>query len=330
MLYREDPLGASSPVPQSSQAGDLSVSDTPVLFIGFNRPEQSREVFDALATAAPTRLYVAIDGARADRPGEDRLVAEVRGLFEAVDWDCEVTFLDREENLGCKLAVSGAIDWFFDNEEAGVILEDDCVPDPSFFPFCAELLERYRDDTRVMHIAGYNHRPDYVWDPDYSYFFSEYGYMWGWATWRRAWALYDIELPTFDEIVEKDYLRSALPGRLARRYHLKKIRDAVTGVNDTWDYQWDFVRMSNSGLSIVPHSNLIRNIGFGEDATHTVSANNPSLENLAVGIDFPLRHPEFMVVDRRSDRAYFNGLVRWTIYRKLMGLLGRRGYETAG
>lgn len=183
---------------------------TPILFIGFNRPETSRQVFAAIRSAEPTDLYVAIDGPRVGHSDEAARVAEVRAIFDDVDWDCEVHTLFREDNVGCRLGVSGAINWFFENVEAGIILEDDCVPSSSFFGYCEELLDRFADDTRIMHIAGYNHRPDFVWDPDYSYFFSHYGYMWGWATWRRAWAFYDVELPHFDEIVAKGYLKLSL------------------------------------------------------------------------------------------------------------------------
>ena len=304
--------------------------DTPVLFIGFNRPETSKKVFEAIRGIRPAKLYVALDGPRPDKPGEDGLCEEVKGIFENIDWDCELKTLFRQENVGCKLGVVGAIDWLFENEEKGIILEDDCVPSKSFFHFCDELLDRYMHDTRVMHIAGYNHRPDYVRDPDYSYYFSYYGYMWGWATWRRAWNLYDVNLSNFEEVIKKNYLDGILPGKLATKYYIKKVRDAYTGVNDTWDYQWDFIRMTNSGLSIVPHNNLIHNIGFGEDATHTVSSANWSMNNIASELEFPLQHPHFVLCDTKSDRVYFNQLMKWTAYRKVMGLVGVKGFSTQG
>lgn len=304
------------------------MTNAPVLLIGFNRPEDTRQVFEAIRAAQPSELFFAVDGAR--HPEEQSVVDAVRAIVDDVDWPCEVKTLFRPENVGCKLGVSGAIDWFFEHVEAGIILEDDCVPRASFFPFCAEMLERYEADTRIMHIAGYNHVPDFSWDADYSYYFSQYGYMWGWATWRRAWALYDINLPSFGEVVDKGYLEGALPNRWALKYHLKKIRDAHDGTNDTWDYQWDFVRLTNSGLSIVPHVNMITNIGFGEGATHTISSKNPSTSNPGQDIEFPVRHPPFVVVDAKSDRAYFRFLARWTAQRKLLGLFNRPGFRTEG
>lgn len=305
-----------------------SMTNAPVLLIGFNRPDDTTQVFEAIRDARPTRLFIAVDGARS--PEEQPKVDAVRALAGCVDWPCDVSTLFRDENVGCKLGVSGAIDWFFENVEAGIILEDDCVPTASFFRFCSEMLERYATDTRVMHVAGYNHVPEFVWDPDYSYYFSQYGYMWGWATWKRAWELYDVDIPSFSEVVEKGYLQGALPNRFALKYHMKKIRDAHDGTNDTWDYQWDFVRLTNSGLSVVPHVNMITNIGFGDDATHTVSSKNPSTANPGREIEFPIQHPPFVVVDARSDRAYFTFLARWTARRKLFGLFQRPGFRTEG
>jgi len=258
------------------------------------------------------------------------MVEEVRAFADRVDWPCEVKTLFRDENVGCTLGVSGAITWFFEHVESGIILEDDCVPTQSFYLFCSEMLSRFADDTRVMHVAGYNHVPEAVWDEDYSYHFSQYGYMWGWATWRRAWQHYDVTLPHFDEVVAKGYLDGALPNRAALRYHLKKIRDARDGTNDTWDYQWDFVRLTQSGLSIVPNTNMIENIGFGEGATHTLSENNPSTANPSRELPLPIRHPPFMVVDAKSDRAYFTFLARWTARRKALGILQRPGFRAEG
>ncbi len=170
-----------------------SVLGTPVLFLIFNRPDTTTRVFEAIREARPSRLYVAADGPRADKEGEAQRCLETRKITEAVDWPCEVRRLYREENLGCKLAVSSAITWFFTHEEEGIILEDDCLPDQSFFPFCAAMLERYRDDGRIMMVLGTSLLPP-GGGPDADYLFTQYFLIWGWATWRRAWEKYDIEM----------------------------------------------------------------------------------------------------------------------------------------
>ena len=303
---------------------------TPVLLIVFNRPEPTQQVFDAIRKAGPHRLYIAADAARPQKEGEAARCGQVREIVSQVDWDCEVHRLFREENQGCKMGVSGAISWFFEKEEQGIILEDDCVPSPSFFPYCQELLTRYAQDKRVMHIAGTNHHPGYVRDADYSYYFSYYGHMWGWASWRRAWALYDIEMKHFPEILQKGYLYDVFGHKLATRYFIRKVTEAYTGKIDTWDYQWDYSRMVQSGLTIVPHTNLIHNIGFGADATHTFSEANHAAHNLAKEMAFPLRHPPFVVRDARADQHHFKVLLRRILQRKAFSMLGIKGYDSRG
>lgn len=304
--------------------------DTPVLLVVFNRPEPTRRVFQAIRDAKPRKLYVAADGPRADRPQEADVCAEVRDIIQGVDWECEVETLFREQNRGCKLGVSEAITWFFENEPQGIILEDDCVPVPSFFPYCERLLEKYADDTRIMHIAGTNHHPDFSRDPEYSYCFSLYGHMWGWASWRRAWDMYDVNVPTFPKVKQQKYLQDAFGNKLAAKYFSQKIEATYNGEIDTWDYQWDFIRMTNAGLSIIPENNLVFNIGFGEDATHTHSANNEQARNIPKDLDFPLRHPPFIVRDKVSDDHHFTVLLRRIFKRKLLSFLRVSGYESRG
>src|SRR5262249_47548369 len=166
------------------------LTKVPVLFLVFNRPETTARVMEAIRAAGPERLYVAADGPRDSKTGEAEHCAEVRQLAMNVDWPCDVRTLFRDRNLGCRRAVSSAITWFFEQEPEGIILEDDCLPSFDFFPYCAELLERYRDDERVMAICGSAYA-DVSSDYPHSYYFSYYADMWGWATWRRAWLHYD-------------------------------------------------------------------------------------------------------------------------------------------
>lgn len=276
---------------------------TAVLFLVFNRFNTTKQVFEAIRKVKPPRLYIAADGARDTREGEAEKVKAVREyVINHIDWACEVRTLFREQNYGCKMAVSGAIDWFFENEEAGIILEDDCLPSQSFFWFCEELLNRYQNDLRVWNIGGYKH--PYLEGDRYSYNFSRFTQIWGWATWANRWKHYDVTLEKYKQhknlLVDFEFFREDFENRSR-----KKILDRLTeGLIDTWDYQWNFTVRINHGLSIRPKVNLIQNIGFGEDATHTKGRNREITANEAHEISFPLKHPELIMVYKKDDRLF--------------------------
>ncbi|PJJ59783.1 nucleotide-diphospho-sugar transferase [Hymenobacter chitinivorans] len=289
--------------------------DTPVLFLVFNRPEPTRQVFEAIRQAQPPRLYVACDGPRPGRPAEAELCAEVRRLItEGLDWPCELHTFFRDENLGCALNVSAAITWFFEHEPEGIILEDDCLPGPDFFPFCQELLARYRHDTRVMHIGGNNYsREAGLPQPvdGTSYFFSGHVQSWGWASWRRAWQHYDFRFSLLPALRQQQQLAHLYPSWLERTYWLGKFEQMRLSrgrhsLLDTWDYQWHFTIAANSGLTIVPLVNLVQNIGFGPDATHTLSTEDPYHAREAQPLRFPLRHPATVLRDWPRDEQNFH------------------------
>ena len=181
---------------------------TAVLLVIFNRPETTQVVFEAIRKAKPPRLYVAADGPRTEVPSDAKKCKEAREIINQVDWDCEVKTLFREKGLGCGLGPSSAFTWFFEHEEDGIILEDDCLPSQSFFWFCEELLERYRHDNRVMHIGGNNFLNGWQKDRDYSYYFSNSGHIWGWATWRRAWKLFDFNISLYEKLKGKNYFQN--------------------------------------------------------------------------------------------------------------------------
>ena len=247
-------------------------------------------------------MYVAADGPRPDRPGEKHRSEEVRKIATSVDWPCEVRTLFREQNLGCKTAVSGGITWFFEHEDEGVILEDDVLPDPSFFAFCDELLERYRNDPRIMMISGSYFHGRHA-DSAASYFFSRYTHIWGWATWRRAWDHYDPDMTQWPSLRETDFLDRACDGDEDCAAHWRQIFDAVHhGMIDTWDYQWLFTSFHESGLSVLPTKNLTRNIGFSGDATHTTDSSEWLGRLRAHSMSFPLRHPTTVRRDPVRDR----------------------------
>jgi GT2 family glycosyltransferase len=281
---------------------------TPVLFLIFNRPETTRKVMEAIRKIRPAKLYIAADGPRPSRKEDVEKCREVREIASVIDWECDVTKLFRNENLGCGKGPSSAISWFFEHETEGIILEDDCLPSPDFFPFCAELLERYRYDTRIMQIGG-NNFGEGKRKGEYSYFFSNMIYIWGWATWRRAWKLYDYEMNHYNEITRKRYLDGHYDNyeRDHFNYIFKKMHtgDDRLSRKTVWDYQWQFICKINSGLIIVPERNLVTNLGFGADATNTK-------DPLGIGYDlkldemgFPLTHPEFTMASRQRDRQYF-------------------------
>jgi len=279
---------------------------TAVLFLVFNRPDTTKQVFEAIRQAKPPRLYVAADGPRDDKPGEQEKCEQVRRIATQVDWDCEVKTLFRDKNLGCRIGVSTAIDWFFENEEEGIILEDDCLPSQSFFWFCEELLERYRNDMRVWHIAGNNFHNSWIRDKDYSYYFSYYGSIWGWATWLRAWNYYSCNMNGYNEIKTKEYLNDLFGNKKESEFRIANF-DAIKNGLDTWDFQWAYTKFINSALSIVPNVNLIKNIGFNHDAAHTVISDGR--ENMIINnIIFPIKHPFFVIRDKKSDDKFFKSI----------------------
>ena len=295
---------------------------TPVLLIIFNRAHTTQKVFERIREVKPEKLYIAADGPRSHVPSDIERCAETRRIVEQVDWECEVKTLFQEQNLGCGVAPSRSISWLFEHEETGIILEDDCIPSKSFFWFCQELLEKYKDDTRVMHISGNNYLNGWRRDPDYSYYFSDKVNSWGWATWRRAWQLYDFNLGSYPELKQKGYLSGIFLNKFEEKYRLSKLDDTFHNIQkgDIWDYQWEFTVYSNSGLCIVPEVNLVRNIGFGEDATHTFNQYDKKAKVHEQELELPLRHPKFVIRDVASDRRNFSKMMRDKASAKLKAL----------
>ena len=279
-----------------------SATGMAVLFLVFNRPETTSKVFRAIQDARPSRLYIASDGPRPDKIGETEIVYSVRDdLLKAIDWDCEVATLFRDGNLGCKNAVNGAIDWFFEHEEEGIILEDDCLPSPDFFHYCKVLLDRYRFDSRVAQICGCNMAlvSD---DFEYPYFFSKHGFIWGWATWRRAWIKNDFTMENYQQFKSSDVLSDIISRVPERRARYREFDAVKNNEINTWDYQWSYSRYLESMYSIVPKYNLIRNIGFGESATHT-KTDDKRLSDLPLG-NFSDSALPFFVRNVRFDYRY--------------------------
>ncbi|MBF9022612.1 glycosyltransferase family 2 protein [Rhodobacterales bacterium FZCC0069] len=277
---------------------------TAVLFLVFNRPETTARVFEAIRRAKPPRLYVAADGPRGDRPAEAEWVAKVREIATAVDWQCEVKTYFQEENLGCKRAVSSGINWFFEQEEQGIILEDDCLPHPDFFTFCENLLGRYAKDDRVSVITGDNFQNG-VRRGEASYYFSRYNHVWGWASWRRAWQKADMDIRFWPQWKRSSSFRELWPDSVSRRYWTKIFDRMYRAEIDTWDYAWTASVWYHGGLTATPNVNLVSNIGFGPNSTHTVSSDSPLACRATTAIG-EIVHPKTIEPDVAADHYVFD------------------------
>ncbi|WP_255427214.1 methyltransferase domain-containing protein [Sphaerospermopsis sp. LEGE 00249] len=280
---------------------------TPVGFLIFNRPETTARVFEAIRQAKPPKLLVVADGPRAEKLGEAEKCAATRAIINQIDWECEVLTNYSNVNLGCRKRVSSGLDWIFEQVEEAIILEDDCLPHPTFFRYCQELLEKYRDDQRVMMISGDNFQFGRKRTED-SYYFSRYGHVWGWASWRRAWTKYDDSMAIWPRLKNNGWLSKVLGNEQAVSYWTQIFQAVYDGFN-TWDYIWLFTLWANNGLTILPHVNLVSNIGFGS-GTHTTMSNSP-LANMSVeAMTFPLQHP--LVINRNSEADNFTEQVQFS------------------
>ena len=276
----------------------------------FNRPGPTAQVFAEIARQQPRTLLVIADGPRTNHPEDAECCARARAIIDQVDWDCVVHRNYADTNLGLRLRISSGLNWAFGSVEEAIVLEDDCLPHPTFFRFCEELLERYRNNPRVMHISGDNFQFGRH-QITTSYYFSRYPHIWGWASWRRAWAHYDVELMAWTETADRNrYLRS-LDDSSERSFWGKCWDDVSQGVINTWDYQWAFACLAQEGLCVMPAQNLVSNIGFGGPATNTVSQQGLFDRMVTFPMRFPLSHPTRIERDARADshtaRLFFCG-----------------------
>jgi hypothetical protein len=278
---------------------DLTGLTTPVILVVFNRPECTARSLAAIRAVRPRQLFLVADGPRADRPGEAALCAEVRALVEqGVDWPCELVRDYAPDNLGCARRVVSGLDKVFSQVVEAIILEDDCVADPSFFSFCTTLLERYRSQPEVWHIGGANFQA--APQPGTCYF-SRYNHVWGWATWRRSWSRLDWEMKDWKFVRESGWLRGQLGDRWAAQYWRDGFDSVLAGKVDSWAYRWTYTMWRHGGLAVLPGINLVQNIGFDTDGTHARKTDR-QLSRPAVALGFPVRHPDNMERDERADR----------------------------
>lgn len=272
---------------------------SPILFLIFNRPEESQILFNAIREAKPKKLYVAADGPRNN--GKDELVCkETRSILDKIDWECKLITLFREENLGCGKAVSSAITWFFENEEEGIILEDDCLPSPDFFRFCDTMLEKYRIDNRIGHVCGCNFQ-DGIKRGNGDYYYSNLTNVWGWASWRRVWLRYDFNMIYLEEAKESDFLSKITNKKNIQEFIYKTFVNTKKGLINTWDYQYFYSNLVNGFLSVIPNNNMITNIGFNTGATHTRDLNSPYANMKVNPLQKAIISPLILVPNRKAD-----------------------------
>ncbi|MGQ4646875.1 glycosyltransferase family A protein [Lyngbya aestuarii] len=289
---------------------------TPVVFLIFNRPDTTEKVFESIRQAKPLKLLVIADGPRTDRPGEAEKCAATRAIIERVDWECEVLKNYSEINLSCAKRVSSGLNWVFEQVEDAIILEDDCVPHPSFFRFCEELLERYKDDSRVVSISGQNVQFGRQ-RTEYSYYFSRYNHCWGWATWKRAWQYFDFEMKLWPEVKKHNFLGDILIEPQAIKHWTETFQSTYDGQINSWANRWTFACWMQNGLSILANTNLISNIGFGTESTHTGNKKSKFANIPTEAVEFPLKEPPFMIRDMRADSFTQSTLYHQTFLRKL-------------
>ena len=297
-------------------------NDTPVLLLLYNRPSHTQKLFDVLAEVRPRILYIACDGPRPFVPSDSELVRTVRQIASSVSWKCDIKYRFLPNNLGMMKSVYSSISWFFDNVEAGIILEDDCIPSASFFEFCHIMLERYRDNKSVFSISGRNHLGQY--NPDSQYIFST-GSIWGWATWRRAWCQFDLTSVHLKSKAELSsdllWLKNLAPNKYSEV--INGVLRSADGTSPTWDYPWAYVRLAHQSLNVVSSLNLVRNIGTGKSATNTstladtVPVYNPRYLSSMPRIPLTLDYGFISALDKRRHRR----LRLITLLMRLLSLL---------
>ena len=276
--------------------------ESPVLLVGFNRPEYLQQVFNQIKKNRPKRLYVAIDGPRPHVIDDEKNCRACRQIVDQIDWDCDLYTLFREKNLGCGHGMFNAISWAFENENQLIILEDDCVPSDSFFPYCDMMLERYKDDTRVWQVAGRSYHPNSRFFKHSDYIFSHYPHVWGWATWKRCWKHYDFDMTDFPEFISVggaiNTSATKKLGKKENKYFVKLYKDIHSASSyHAWGPQWSFLMSRNNAYSIVPHKNLIHNVGAV--GTHTPKNQKKDIPSEDMPMD--LKHPLFVIPNREYD-----------------------------
>ena len=295
--------------------------DTPILFLVFNRPGTTEQVFQKIRAIRPRQLFVSADGPRLSKKNEQIQCEETRSIIKNIDWDCTLKTNFSEKNLGCRAGVSSGINWFFDNVGEGIILEDDCLPDLSFFHFCQSLLAHYRGDSRIMHIGGANFQDGQRFGTG-SYYFSSFTHVWGWATWKRAWMKYDVEMKSYPQCLREGNFLQLFPDPVIRRYWKRNFDLVYEQRKDTWDFQWQYAAALHHGLAVIPNKNLISNIGFDQSATHTINHFH-SLANRPTERLDEIVHPSLIRAEQTADSYTFKKYLSPPKWKKLLQVVLR-------
>ena len=289
--------------------------DTPILFIIFNRLDTTRRVFDEIKKMRPKKLFISADGPRKNKLGEFEQCENVRKICNEIDWDCEVKTSFQSKNMGCDAHVVHAINWFFSIVNEGIILEDDCLPSKDFFFFCNELLDYYRDDNRIMHISGNNFQFGIVRGGG-DYYFSSYSHTWGWATWARAWKFFDENMTSFPDFKKNSSIKKNFFNKNSQKFWLNFFNKLYIKKYSFWDSKWMYAVCKEKGFSILPNKNLVSNIGFGKEATHTNKETmiaNMETEELS----FNIRHPNVLSIDVEADEYAFKKIFYTSFIKKI-------------
>ena len=312
----------------------MSHLHTPVLFLIFNRPNFTQTTFNEIKKVKPKQLFIAADGPRKNNPSDTILCPKARKIIEQIDWPCDVKTLFQNENLGCGPASNTAINWFFKHVEAGIILEDDCVPNESFFFFCQEMLQKYKNDSRVFHITGTNYNMPLP-SNGYSYYFSRIPSYWGWASWRRARKFYDFDMKNYPTFKKENIIKNIYTEEGYQESFLATVDWIYLNHEKVADYQWLYTMLTQNGLCITPYKNLTTNIGAGMDATHPAPKENNKMcyHPTEIMDTKKIVHPIFMVPSRKNDawimREIFGTKTRFPITAKIKRLLLRKKHRFA-
>jgi len=293
---------------------------TPILFMVFNRPDTTQKVFNTIRQAKPKKLFIAADGPRPGKEGELEKCKKVREIAASVDWDCEVKMLFRDKNLGCKIAISYAIDWFFENTEEGIIREDDYLPSQSFFWFCQELLKKYRDVKNIGIISGSNYFFGEK-DTEEDYYFSVFPFIWGWASWKHVWKQYDIKMIDWPIFKKNKGFHDLFCSNACIEYWERSFDQTYNAIIDTWDYQFTFMLCNNHFLNISPTLNLISNIGVGDDASHTKGKKSKHANMPRYELRLPLIHQENILRSLRLDKKFEKQAFHKNVLKKTLSRL---------
>lgn len=293
--------------------------DIPVAFCFFNREDKAMAVFSKIKEVRPQKLYLISDGPRDCRDGEDKIVNEVRdAVLGAIDWECEVKTNFAEKNMGCGDRISSGLSWVFDNEEQAIILEDDCVPDVTFFEYCRQMLDYYKDDERIMSIGGSS--SDLYDAKEGDYCFTKTPFIWGWATWRRAWNKYDYKLKDWPELKKSKFFKKHFPGK-SYLFYTSEFQALYNHKFDTWDYQLMYATIKNNMLNISPKRSYISNIGFDGESTHTATSEGFAVSS-AFECEFPIRHRKNVEWDEAVDLKHFERVSGPAYVMKVKEILG--------